>query len=192
MILGLLPVFSGASSIMYYVGSLKFRDHHFHEDFTRALITFFILAIVGSKCSAFIVDYIGRVTTIKISAWCCILALICSYSLDFISFNFSMHEIDWVLMCSLAAVIFSANLGLTSVWSTVALEVPNDEVCIYFCYEIKVINNKNFSKEWTHSASAMDCLSLWKWWLPVSSHSSSKLFISTDSSPSAWLWQSRI
>lgn len=126
--MGSLPVFSGAYSFMNYLGNLKLREHDFKEDFTTSLITFFILAIVGSKCSAFIVDNLGRISALKISCWCSILSLLCTYLLDYISFSFSMNEIDWALMCSIAAAIFSANLGLTTVWSAVALEIPNDEV----------------------------------------------------------------
>lgn len=128
--MGSLPVFTGAYSFMCYIGNLKMREHKFQGDFTTTLIAMLILAVVGAKFSALLVDYIGRVGTLKISGWGCVLALLSSYSLDYISFSFSMHEVDSVLMWSLVAVIFLANIGFTSVWATVVIEILTEEVSI--------------------------------------------------------------
>ncbi|KAL5280117.1 hypothetical protein ACFFRR_004227 [Megaselia abdita] len=125
--MGSLPIFTGAYSFMNYLGNLKFREHEYKEDFTKGIITIFILAIVGAKCSALIVDSVGRTSALKISAWLCTIILLFSYLLEFISFTYSMHEVDCVVMGLLAALAFSSNIGLTSAWSTVALELPNDE-----------------------------------------------------------------
>lgn len=116
--------FSGAFSILNYSTAILEQSESFSLDSGTSTILLGLIQILGTYSATLTVDRFGRKIVLMISASCSAIGLLSAGVFDYLSYEFAiLKDFSWVLIVSLASVIYFANMGVCTVCYVVLVEI---------------------------------------------------------------------
>lgn len=116
--------FSGAFSIFNYSITILEQSEGFSLDSGTSTMVLGLLQILGTYSATLTVDRFGRKVVMMISASFSAIGLLTAGIFDYLSYEFdTLKSHSWILVLSLASVIYFANMGVCSVCYVVLVEV---------------------------------------------------------------------
>ncbi|KAL5281544.1 hypothetical protein ACFFRR_005110 [Megaselia abdita] len=123
---GLVSVnqFSGSFSIINYSTAILEQSKSFTLDLGTSTILLLLLQILGTYSATLTVDRFGRKIVLIISASCSAIGLLSAGVFDYLCYEFDvLKDYSWILILSLASVIYFANMGVCTVCFIAMVEV---------------------------------------------------------------------
>lgn len=124
---------SGAFSILNYSTAILEKSEGFQLDISTSTIVLGLLQILGTYSATLTVDRFGRKIVLLISASGTAVGLLTAGVFDYLTYKFEfLKEYSWVLILSLASVIYLANMGVCTVCYVVLVEIIPIKVNLNF------------------------------------------------------------
>lgn len=100
------------------------QSEAFSLDSGTSTILLGLIQILGTYSATLTVDRFGRKIVLIISASCSAIGLLSSGVFDYLSYEFEvLKDYSWILILSLASVIYFANMGVCTVCYVVLVEI---------------------------------------------------------------------
>lgn len=127
-----LNQFSGAFCIINYSTAILEQSQGFSLDLGTSTILLALLQILGTYSATLTVDRFGRKIVLIISASCSAIGLLSAGVFDYLSYDFEVFKNNsWILILSLASVIYFANMGVCTVCFICLVEIIPLHVSLY-------------------------------------------------------------